>query len=358
MAAPRDAVGLDIGGSAVRAAHVGLSGSQPTLDAFGQVALPRGSVREGEISDVATVSQAISQLWKRAGIRKKKVVVGVASQKVVVRPVDLPYMSVDELKGALQFQVQEYIPMAAEDAVLDFQVFEEYVTENNERMMRILLVAAQKDMVNLVVEAVQRAGLDPIGVDVTPLALVRSVGARAGALGATAGVGEAIVDVGSDITNIVVHEGGVTRFVRILINGGGAISEALAASLGISYEEAEDMKVKTGLSASGADVPAETGARVLEDRARALVDEVRGTIDYYGAQAEATRIGKVIVTGGGSRLGNFAARLSDALRMPVEPARPLQNLKVGRVGLAAEELERAEALMSVPVGLALGMADE
>ena len=47
--AGRTAIGLDIGTSSVRAAQVSLSKGGPVLERFGQVALPAGVVRDGEI---------------------------------------------------------------------------------------------------------------------------------------------------------------------------------------------------------------------------------------------------------------------------------------------------------------------
>ena len=356
--AVKRAIGLDIGTSGVRAADVLVAKRPVTLEGFGQVSLPPGAVRDGEIADAGLVADALTQLWKRAGLRNKKVNVGVANQHVVVRAIDLPQMDEDELRGALQFQVQEHIPMPVEDAVLDFQILDEYVTESNERMMKILVVAAQKDMVASIVETVTRAGLDPVGIDVTPLALVRSLGERGGALGETSG-GEAIIDIGSGITNIVVHEGGVTRFVRILLTGGSQLTEALAAGMGVSFEDAEAIKQRVGLSAGAAAAPTtEAAPRILEDRAASYVDEIRGTLAYYQSQAEAIRITRVVLTGGGSKLANLEARLANAVRLPVEQGRTLQRVRLGKLGLSEAQLADAEPLMAASVGLALGMAEE
>ncbi|MBW3589090.1 MAG: type IV pilus assembly protein PilM [Actinobacteria bacterium] len=356
--ATKRAIGLDIGTSGVRAADVSLARRPVTLEGFGQVSLPAGAIRDGELIDQGIVAEALGQLWKRAGFRNKKVNVGVANQHVVVRAIDLPQMEEQELRGALQFQVQEHIPMPVEDAVLDFQILDEYLTESNERMMKVLVVAAQKDMVSSVIGAVTQAGLDPVGVDVTPLALVRALGERGGALGETSG-GEAIIDVGAGITNIVVHEGGITRFVRILLIGGNQLTEALAAGMGVSFEDAEGMKQRVGLaSAAGAPPSTESAPRILEDRAASYVDEIRGTLAYYQAQAEAVRVTRAVLTGGGSKLANLETRLADALRLPVEQGRTLQRVRLGKLGLSESQLADAEPLMAASVGLALGMAEE
>ncbi len=113
-----------------------------TLERFGQVALPPGAVRDGEVVDVDSVASALRQLWAQAKFGSKKVVVGVANQKVVVRQVDLPWMPVEDLRKSLAFQVQDYLPMPVEQAILDFHPLEEFAGDNGGRMLRVLLVAA------------------------------------------------------------------------------------------------------------------------------------------------------------------------------------------------------------------------
>ena len=140
------AVGLDVGTSAVRAVEVVLGREQPTMSRFGQVALPAGAVRDGEVADPPAVASAIRRLWKEVGFRTRQVIVGVGNQRVVVRQAELPEMSDEDLRSALQFQAEDLIPIPIEEAVIDFQVLERYAGSEQEALMRVLLVAAQRDM--------------------------------------------------------------------------------------------------------------------------------------------------------------------------------------------------------------------
>ena len=101
--AARSAIGLDIGTSGVRAAELSFGKGGVTLEKFGQVALPEGAVRDGEVVDSDAVADAIKQLWAHTKFGSKKVVIGVANQKVIVRQVDIPWMPADELKKSLAF---------------------------------------------------------------------------------------------------------------------------------------------------------------------------------------------------------------------------------------------------------------
>jgi len=346
-------VGLDIGTSGVRAAELSLGKGAATLERFGQVALPAGAVRDGEVVDPGVVAGALKQLWAQAKFSSKKVVVGVANQKVVVRQVDLPWLPAKELRSSLAFQVQDFIPMPVEQAILDFHPLEEFTNDAGGRMLRVLLVAAARDMVGSAMEAVSKAGLSPSMVDLTSFAVLRSQVSGGAGFGVEA---EALVDVGASVTNIVVHQGGVPRFVRILLMGGGDITDAVAERLGVPADQAESVKQTTGLAVVPGSAEPHPANRAIEQTGGAFVEEVRGSLDYYLAQPGAARIGRVVLSGGGSRLGGLVERLQTATRLPVEVARPMSVLKLGKTGLTEEQLAYVEPMVTVPVGLALGVA--
>ncbi len=353
--AGRPAVGLDIGASGVRAAELSFGKGPATLQRFGQVALPPGAVRDGEIVDSDAVAHAVKQLWSQAKFSNKKVALGVANQRVIVRQVDLPWLPLPELRKSLAFQVQDFVPMPVEQAILDVHPLEEFAGDNGARMLRVLLVAAARDMVSSMIETVGRAGLSVGMVDLTPFALLRAV-ARHDQLGLS-GTTEALIEVGASVTNIVVHQGGVPRFVRILLMGGGDLTDAVAERMGVPHEQAESVKQQLGIAPQpGTPVGDHPAARVLENSGSTFVDEVRGSLDYYLAAQQAAPIGRIVLSGGGSQLAGLAQRLSTATRLPVELGNPLASLKVGKTGLSPEQLSYVAPLAAVPVGLAMGVA--
>jgi type IV pilus assembly protein PilM len=326
-----------------------------TLERFGQVALPPGAVRDGEVVEPDVVATAVRRLWVQARLRSRDVVVGVANQRVVVRQVDLPWLPVEELRRSLAFQVQDFIPMPVDQAILDCHPLEERTDDKGARILRVLLVAAARDMVSSTLDAVQRAGLRPSMVDLTGFAVLRSQVSPSSASPASVEA-QALVDIGASVTNIVVHQGGVPRFVRILLMGGGDITDAVAERLGVPAGEAELLKQSRGLSTVAAQVDPHPVNRAIESTGGALVEEVRGSLDYYTAQAGSVRIGSVVLSGGGSRLTGLRERLATATRLPVDHAHPLAVLRIGRTGLTADQLAIVEPMVTVPVGLALGVA--
>lgn len=347
MAQP--AVGLDIGTSAIRAAQLTGGRGGASLTSFGQVALPSGAVVDGEIRDPGAVSDAVAQLWKRVKIRSKRAVVGVANQRVVVRQVDLPYLDEKEFRSSLKFQVSDHIPMPVDSAELDYQVVDDYTTDTGEHMMRVLLIAAATDMIESFVSTLGTAGIEVAGIDLTPFAVARAVSPAARGETGIAGA-EAIVDVGAGVTNMVIHQNGEARFVRILLVGGDEVTNALADGLNVSYDEAEAYKLDLG---RGVGTP--EAQRILTERVDALVNEIRGSLDYYVSQEESEPVTSIILTGGGSLTPGLIPQLEQTLRTQVRRATPLSELNWSKSGLTQEQVMAIDPIAAAAVGLAMGV---
>jgi type IV pilus assembly protein PilM len=281
--------------------------------------------------------------------------------------------------------------MASDEAVLDFDPLGE-MDQGGRRMVRILLVAAHKPMVNALVEAALAAKLDPQGIDLTPFAVIRAVGTGDEGLDLDSSGDEAIVDIGAQVTSICVHDRGVTRFVRMLPSGGRDITLALASGLSVDEDVAERLKRGETIEAPAqvepsADQPAielpppadslpvegppadtlpveapRGVPAVLPDpnevrqlaltRAGSFVDEVRSSLEFYTAQMPNAQIGRVLVVGGGSRLDGLLELLQERLPVPVDRGRLFERAK-SEIELSAEASAEAEAVLSVAVGLAI-----
>ena len=167
-------VGVEIEPSGVHAAAVSVNGSISLTQAH-TVALEPGIVRDGEVADVEGLADALRTLYRENKGLDKRVRVGLANQKIVVRVVDLPYLEdAKELAAAVRFQAQDQLPMPLEHAVLDHQPLA-VLNDAAGRRQRVLLVAARREMVERVLAALRSAGLKPEGVDLSAFATVRAL---------------------------------------------------------------------------------------------------------------------------------------------------------------------------------------
>jgi type IV pilus assembly protein PilM len=326
----RTVVGLDIGHTAVRA--VGFS-SASTVTAMATAPVTPGAVHEGEVLDVSSVAEAIKEAWAKSGLGKD-VVIGLSGRHVIVRPMELPWLEEKAFRKALPYRVAGQLPVPVEDVILDYIELGTHDGAEG-RTLRFLLVAAMRQPVLRAVEAAQKAGLRPIRIDLAGLALLRlRDDAELGA-----GVAEARVDIGAEVTTVVVRVDGVPTFVRMLAGeGGDLVTRALSERLVLSPEEAEALKRRIGTSEAEAGDSA--GGRALsaeEKAARVIIDRitdstlaaVRSSLDYYLSSDDAVAgLGRVVLSGGGAMLPGLVERFGGELGIPAVLADPLGGVTV------------------------------
>ena len=335
-------IGVDIGATAVRAAELTGSRDEGALSRAAQVALEPGAVSHGEIRDPGAVVAALKELWRQGGFRSRQVYLGVGNQRVLVREIVLPWLPAKELRESLRYQVQDFIPIPVDEAVLDFDILEEFEHEGAQ-MVRVLLVAAQRTMVDVLLSVAREAKLDPQGLDLAPFALLRAVGDADESLFSEGG-DEAVIDVGAEVTMICVHDKGIPRFVRILPTGGNDVTLAVARALDVTEAVAEQLK-------RGEEVPGANlldARQVAEGRASSLIDEIRSSLEFYAAQTPGAHVARIVVTGGGSKLSGFPEVLQARLGTPVERGRLSRGSDA-----SFEVADEIEPHLAVAVGLAI-----
>jgi type IV pilus assembly protein PilM len=241
-----DVVGLDIEPGLIAAVKARVNGS---ICAERAAALPldADTVREGEVVDVDALTEALRELFSSTALGKR-VRVGIANQRTVMRTIDLPPVTDrKELAAAVRFQAQDQVPMPLSNAVLDFHPLGLVETPAGSRQ-RVVLVAAQRDMVERLLSAVRQAGLTPEGVDLSAFALIRSLYDRA------EGEQGRVLYLNVDgLTNLAIAEGTVCRFTRVIGGGVEAMAVELAARRAISLSEARALltSVDLGVAAPG-----------------------------------------------------------------------------------------------------------
>jgi type IV pilus assembly protein PilM len=255
-------VGLDIQPGFAAAVQARVNGSIVAERAVAQ-SLPADTVRDGEVVDQDALSDALRELFAR-GRLSKRVRVGVANQRTVLRTLELPPVTdTKELAAAVNFQAQDQVPMPLENAVMDYHALGIVDTPAGPRQ-RVVLVAAQRDMIERLLAAVRRAGLTPAGVDLAAFALIRSLhrAERASSPQAEGEQASRVLYLNVDgLTNLAIAEGTVCRFTRVVGGGLEAMASELAERRSIALTEARAL-----LSAIDLSTPAR------EDRASESAD--------------------------------------------------------------------------------------
>jgi type IV pilus assembly protein PilM len=246
-----------------------------------------------------------------------------------------------ELHKSLPFQVRDMLPLAVDRSLLDFHALEE---PGDNPTVRGLLIAMPKDAVILAVEAIERANLHVAGVDLASFALLRAASRLDSQV-------EAIVDIGAQVTSVVVHADGEPLIVRTVPRGGTEITEAIATRLGIPSTEAEALKCRFGLHGDGR--PDTPGAAA--DAVRPLVNEIRSSFTYLASGERQKRVTRLSLCGGGAQMPGLAEHLQEGLDVSVmfsDNAARLRDTRRARQRGFDSFLPSA----AVSIGLTLGAA--
>jgi type IV pilus assembly protein PilM len=237
-----DVVGLDIQPGFIAAVEAHVNGSIRAVRAV-TATLEGDIVPEGEVADEMALSAALRDLFADSGMGRR-VRVGVANQRTVLRILEMPPLDdPKELAAAVRFQAQDQVPMPLSNAVLDFHSLGMVDTPAGPRQ-RVVLVAAQRDMIERLVSAVRGAGLRPVGVDLSAFALIRAL------FHADAAHDGRVLYLNVDgLTNLAIAEGTSCRFNRVIGVGLEGIADELARRSGVSRAEARELIAAVDLSA-------------------------------------------------------------------------------------------------------------
>ena len=335
----RRSVGLDIGSSAVRAAEVLVDGRRRQLVRFAQIGLPPGAVVEGEVRDQAAVVAALKRLWAEGGFASRSVVLGVSSQRAMVRLVEMPALASKELRSALRYEIGELLPIPVEQAVYDYAVMGRgKPTADGGETTQVLVLVAQKDIVRDEIEVANRAGLRVRAVDASPLALLRAVPPPGGE-----GTLDAVVCLGAQLVVVAIRQGGVPRFMRTATVAGDGRASTRAPA-----------KARAG-AGQGQERPEGRSAGPKIDP---VVEEVRSSIEYFLSHAQGAQLSCVQLTGGAARKEGLVDRLASTLAVPVVRAGLAPTYETSVLGLDDEQLEEASWRWATAVGLGLWGTEE
>jgi type IV pilus assembly protein PilM len=367
-------VGLDIEAGSVAATEVRANGSVEVVG-HGVLPLPSGVFREGEVADPEALGAALKELFAENKL-SRSVRLGLANQRVAVRSMRLPAIDDPaELETAIRFQAQDHIPMPLDQSVLDWQVVGHTQADSGERYVDVVAVAARRDMLHQVMQAMNAGGLRPIGIDHAVFGMIRALAREEGsAVGAgqfvsapspaplaptpdaaVAGPGVIVparlyCNLG-DVTNLAVARGSSCLFTRIAAFGVEGIAQRLAERRELTLEHARQWLTHVGLERPVEEIDGDpenvaAARECLTEGATRLADELRLSLDYYGAQEGAVAVDRIVASGPGATIPGLVEQMQQGLGNPFAIARPtalahLDDLAAARLtlsyGLALEQ---------------------
>ena len=297
-------IGLDIGSTSVKALKLQRAPAGLKLLKAATAPLAPGGDSSQRVA-------AIQQVMDELDGHEAPVVTGIGGQGTVLRLVLIPKMSPAELKGALGFEAEKYIPFKVEETRLDFHV----VGDRPGGRIEVLLAAARQEVVTAHLEMLSGAGVSPRALDLEAVAM-----ANAWELGHSSGDSEAValIQVGARGTLLNVLRGSQLQFTREIPMAGNTLTQAVAAALGVDGATAEKIKCEPGQRR-------EEVIAALEPRWEEWLAQCRASFDFYESQF-GFKVARICVGGGSAALTGFQDWIKAASGLPVEEWDPLRKL--------------------------------
>lgn len=361
-----ESFGLDISDLSLKIVKLKKKGKFFGLASFGEEKIKPGIIKEGEIKDEKKLAEIIKEAVKKVKGEKLKtnyVVVSLPEEKAFLQVIQMPRLSEEDLKSAVIYEAENYIPLPIEDVYMDFQIVQPL--SNHLDHLDVLLAVLPKKTIDPYLSCLKSAGLQPLAFEIESQAIARAL-----VRNETAGQPILLLDLGAARTGFTIFSGHSLRFTSSIPVSSENFTEIISKNLGVNLAAAEKLKLKYGLgekievkiSAKKTELKKVQG-KIFEAIIPGLIDltqQIKKYLDYYQTHAfpehlrqESRMVSKLLLCGGGAFLKGLPEFLGLSLKIPTEVGNPWLNiLQEGQKessGLAYEEsLRYATAL-----GLAL-----
>jgi len=346
----KSVLGLDIGSSSVKLAEVQASGSGYQVLRVGYAQLPPEAIVQGSFMNAPAISSAIREACAMGGFKVKDVATSVSGHSVIVKRIQLPSQSKDELDETIKWEAEQYIPFDINEVNLDYQILQE---ESVDGQMDVLLVAAKKDLIDDYLGVVSDAGMNLAVMDVDAFALGNMYEANYDASGAVA-----IVDIGASVININVMNGAIPVFTRDITSGGNQYTEEIQKTLNVSFEEAERIKVGSDGDEVSKDVVPQEVEEAMREVSEQLLGEIQRSLDFYRATASNIPIQRVLLCGGAAHVPGLDRLFEERVEIPFEVADPFHRIELASSVRNEDQVRELGPALGVAVGLGLRRRDE
>jgi type IV pilus assembly protein PilM len=286
-----------------------------------------------------TVPFADGAALQSAGVKSWPVVTAVGGRDVIIKKIQIERVKEPQARELMRWEAEHHVPFDMESVELDFQILD---PDAGGLEMSVLLVAAKRELIESKVRVLTDAGLEPGAVEIEAFALhnafeVNHPNAMNGVVG--------LVNIGHDVTNINILDDGVPLLTRDLTVGTRRFREDLQRERGLSVDEAQHL-------VQGFDRSLHLDS-VIQTRGEEIAVGIERASTFLAQNSRSGQMRTIYTCGGGSRIPGLNDMLASRLRLTVQQANPLANLKIRDGALASLVTDEIAPLLMLPIGLAL-----
>lgn len=337
--------GLDLSDLSVKVLQLEKEGNMIKLVSYSSESIEAGSIEDGKIINKDKVVLAIKKALAKAGpkkIKTNKVVCSLPESKAFLRIITIPLMEEKEAREAIKWEMEANIPLPIDQVYFDWQFLDEAKGKQS-----VLTVAVSKEVVDVLMGVLEKAGLDVYGLELESIASARSLIRETEKKENSA---QLIVDLGAQRTSLIVVVNGIVYFTSSIPFSSESLTESISKKMNLNKKEAEETKINHGIEYLDSENPIFSAAESLVEN---LVVEIERTLDFYVESSKTqSDIEKIILCGGGANLKGIVPYLTKRLNREIAIGDPWINVNFGK-NLPAINKE-SSAHYSTAIGLAMG----
>ncbi|SHE31822.1 type IV pilus assembly protein PilM [Desulfacinum infernum DSM 9756] len=345
----KEIVGVDLGSYAIKMMRLTQGKTGYRVDSLGMAMVPHEAVSEGRIEKPEMVADVLRKLAKNLQIKPGPVATSVSGYEVMIKTIEMPGMSEEELGKRLREEIAQYVPYQLDEVNVDYEILD--VSKDRPNHMEVLLVAAKKESVADYAALIEKAGFEPAVVDVDYFALSNAFEATYGVF---SDQNILLMDIGAVKTTLTIVRGGRPVFMRDLMAGGRNITDRIAVELGVEVDRAERIKLGLGVE----EVDAERLEGAFMETVGEWCADVRRAMDFYYTNYPESKIHKIYLSGGSARLPALDALIKSELGVDVDIFNPLLRLETSPSKFDPDYVDQVGPQMAICLGLGLRRAED
>ncbi len=336
-------IGIDIGVGSIKIISLSKGEKGTVLDVIGEAKTPNSEWIKGDGKKMAELVGVIKTLMADLKLKAKQAVVSLPEEEVVSRLIRLPPLKESEVRDALRFEAETFIPYPLDQVSIDYEVVE----EDESHRLAVFAIAAKNELINLYIKLFKMLGLDLIAIESPAVAIKRAVNQ---VIGINTPV--MVVDMGEKYSDIVCLNKGNVLFTRAISAGGESLTRAISINLGLDMASAEEYKKAYGLNEMELEGKIKNALLPVFS---SMAEEIRRALGSF-KEDTGQPINSLVLSGGGANMPGLAEELTRLLGVEVQVIQPFLRIETSQV-VVPINLNSEGCRFTLAVGLALRGVD-
>lgn len=346
----RDRVSIDIGSKYIKIVEGMYDGKIISIKNLATIPTPENSYLDGDITDFSALKSTLYSVINQVGITSKEAIYTMESKSIISREVELPSVNEKDIKQMMEYQVEEYFPVNLDEYVMQSKVVEEIDTEEKKES-KISVSILPKTMCEEYLNLTESLNLKPIALDMNDNSIYKLLSESFKVSGKGEDVNNktiAALDIGYNVTNIIIIENGIFRFSRLVEVGGKDINKSIEEHLDIPENEVERIKLNIGsVLTEDSSVELDSIKTTIQDALSELCDEIERIFRYHTSRSSGNKIDEIYIYGATSRMIDIEKFIEGNLNISTYKIDNLTNVRLAKKLRDAEIIQYANAIGAI-----------